>query len=114
MGFFSFDCKKCGHPLLSHWVTNRVNKWMESGVAVVANGSVIKGTYDGYGCLGGLRIDEGIGWTIGDKPFDVPDCYHHACWVKAGHPMKYTKGSKLSKDQGYFFEPGEHDMKEPK
>ena len=41
MGFLSWDCLSCGHPLLSHDETNEVNHWMEKGVVLRPNGPLV-------------------------------------------------------------------------
>lgn len=114
MGFFSWNCKECGHPLISHWRTNKVNKWMRDAVVITQRGSIIKGEYDGYGRLDGVDITLDLVWNKHGRAINNPACYHKACWEKAGRPDKYGKGSKMSADQGYFFDEGEHDMEEPK
>ena len=49
MGFFSWDCKACGHPMISPCAVNEdeVNRWMTQGVVLGKDGSRIMGTYDG-------------------------------------------------------------------
>jgi len=101
VGFFSWDCK-CGHPLLSNYVTNEVNGWMNQVVVLEPSGCLLKGDYDGYGKVGGREID-----------FDS-QVFHHACWELAGRPTQYTEPSPGSADQGFFFDAGDHDMPEPK
>lgn len=49
MGFYSSNCLDCGHPLLSDRATNEINAWMNLGVAITRDGSLLKGCYDGYG-----------------------------------------------------------------
>ena len=111
MGFFSWNCRGCGHPLLSQWATNRVNDWMREAVVVESEGRVIEGTYDGYGRLDGQEINHQYSRT--DTEYKEPGCWHRACWVKAGKPTDYAP-SESSSDQGYFFEAGAHDMEEPR
>ena len=104
MGFHSYCCHGCGHPLL-HNNFNPTNAWMTQGVAVTVAGSVIRGGYDGYGRLGGLSIlDQG----------DKPDVYHQACWEMLGKPTDYKGGSASARDQGYFFGPKAHNMPRPR
>jgi hypothetical protein len=104
MGFFSQDCKGCGHPVLSSYVTNRTNRWMQQAVAITPNGSVLRGFYDGYGSL--CEHDGAVG-------FDNT-VWHLACWEVAGEPTTYTGPSEPSDDQGYFFADPEHDMADPR
>jgi hypothetical protein len=101
MGFFSWKCKECEHPMLSHWATNSINSWMTEVIVISPNGSMLTGEYDGYG-----RVGEKECFTLGSK--DEPCCYHHACWVVAGSPTKYNP-SEGADDQGFFFN-DEHNM----
>jgi len=105
MGFFSWDCKLCGHPLLSEHVLEDKNKWMNKCVALFESGSVIKGSYDGYGRLGDNDVEDQAG---------EPECYHEACWIISGKPTEFKEESRSSRDQGYFFDPDTHNMPEPK
>jgi hypothetical protein len=115
MGFFSWNCKGCGHPLLSGYAANGVNDWMVSGVAITKRGRLHRGGYDGYGRLNGVRIDLDVYWSkrTGASSGD-PDCYHRACWQIMGEPMRYKGGSESAADQGFFFDPGDHQVTEPK
>ncbi|ORB77100.1 hypothetical protein [Mycobacterium timonense] len=103
MGFFSADCIGCGHPLLSIQATNKVNAWMNWGVAITPDGSILKGRYDGYGRLDCYEYAVGVDNTV----------WHEACWRVAGSPMDYRGESAHSSDQGWFFADGAHDMREP-
>lgn len=102
MGFFSKDCEGCGHPLLSKYATNRVNKWMEQAVAILPDNEIVVGEYDGYGRIDG--IDHLIFGAM---------VYHEACWREADCPKTFVDESCWSEDQGYFFDDGAHDMPEP-
>jgi hypothetical protein len=107
MGFFSYNCKECGHPLLSRGATDKgINEWMSQGVALLPNDGRILGEYDGYGRLGN-DDDEGIqeaAWL------------HRACWEVAGKPeyQHYGTSSSGAKDQGWFFDDGAHDLIDPR
>jgi len=103
MGMFSAECQGCGHPLLCPAATTAVNSWMQRGVAIAENGSVLHGTYDGYGSLSDYEGVVGFDTTV----------WHQACWEKAGSPGDYRGPSKNASDQGWFFEPGTHDLREP-
>lgn len=107
MGFFSSNCKGCGHPLLGLGATESINVWMNNGVAIAPDGSILKGGYDGYG-----RLD---GSDFGDQPAvgDNTTVWHQACWRVAGSPTDYRGPSEHAADQGWFFEDGAHDMAEP-
>jgi hypothetical protein len=103
MGFHSLDCRSCGHPALASYVTNDVNAWMNQVVVTYPNGDRVTGSYDGYGSVSEHEDVVGHG--------DV-DLRHRACWRAAGEPG-YGGPSQHSRDQGYFFEEGVHDVPEP-
>lgn len=106
MGFFSWNCKYCGHPLLCAQATNEENKWMNKGVALSPDGSIVKGEYDGYGRLESYDSFE---CELND-PVEV---YHEACWEAAGRPTEYSENSECSVDQGWFFDEGVHTFSVP-
>ena len=104
MGFFSFDCSECGHPMLCPEATNDINFWMTDVIVMTPYG-IISGKYNGYGKVGEVSInlkDENTVWL------------HEACWVASSKmSCDYYKVSDSSRDQGWFFEPGKHDMEMP-
>lgn len=104
MGMFSFECRGCGHPMLSRASTDKgINEWMSDCLVLKANGDRLFGEYDGYGGLGGwddCSCDHGGAW------------WHRACWEHAGQP-EYDEDSRSAADQGHFFDDGDHDMLEP-
>lgn len=105
MGFFSWKCKTCGHPALSHGATDvGINDWMTDVVVLSKDGSRNLGSYDGYGRAGC--------WDYGNSNGE-PCLYHRACWEVAGKP-EYTSPSKHSNDQGWFFADGDHDLLDPR
>lgn len=102
MGFFSWDCKVCGHPMLSPAVTTGRTGWMSQVVAIEPNGTILRGEYDGYGRIDGRETD------------GAPECYHQRCWDLAGRPVNYTEESESSRDQGFFFDDDDHNVGAPK
>jgi len=105
MGFFSWDCKACGHPALCRQAADpEINSWMTKAIVMFPNGDSARGEYDGYGRVG--RFD------YGDSSGDEPCLFHLACWEAAGRPS-YAGPSRMSKDQGWFFDDGDHDVLEP-
>jgi len=102
MGFFSWNCKACGHSILSNYAADDTNRWMTQAVVLTSGGEVCRGEYDGYGNCGSWNHDDG-----------EPEMYHEACWKIAGSPMEYTEASKSSRDQGYFFDDNMHNLPEP-
>jgi hypothetical protein len=103
MGFFSWNCKRCGHPMLSEYALEDKNEWMNDVVVIENNGSILKGKYDGYGCVDDREIS-------GMLSKHEPECYHLHCWEKAGSPMEYTSASDNARDQGFFFDDGVHNI----
>jgi hypothetical protein len=65
---------------------------LNSGVAILPNGTLLKGKYDGYGKLDGRDLG------------DEPEVYHEHCWEAAGKPVNYMEASSPADDQGYFVE----------
>lgn len=116
MGFFSADCKGCGHPLLSLIASNEVNIWMNLGVIITVDGEIFVGSYDGYGqlwCDDEEQIPEGEWSVMGIGSPSGPTVWHEACWKVAGYPTDYQGPSEAAADQGWFFERGAHDLPEP-
>lgn len=106
MGFFSYECKECGHSILSSYSTDReINDWMKDAVVLSSNGSRVIGEYDGYGNVDGMD-SESLGGDV---------WLHLACWEKAGKPEHdhYDDSSAHAEDQGYFFR-YEHDVIDPR
>lgn len=112
MGFFSWNCKRCDHPMLSHYAIDETNGWMNDAVIVGSDGSVGNGEYDGYGRVGEHDWESFArdhDWSTGEG---APDFYHLACWEAEGKPTDYRDGSAGSRDQGFFFDEGDHDLSE--
>jgi hypothetical protein len=106
MGFFSYLCKECSHPLLSRPATSPgINDWMAQAVVLTNRGGRIIGEYDGYGRVGG-----------NEEASEYGACLHEACWEKAGKPDfdHYGSPSKNAPDQGWFFDDADHDMLDPR
>lgn len=118
MGFFSWNCRGCGHPMLSDHKTNKINGWMRDVVVVESDGRLLMGDYDGYGRLtlgddddSASREPIEINHMHGGGDYGEPGCWHRACWLVAGRPTGYAP-SESSVDQGFFFG-DEHDLEEP-
>ena len=114
MGFFSWNCVVCGHPLLSR-PNDEKNRWMTEGVAILNNGQKVEGSYDGYGRLdseyGTSNLADSVKW-VGHTPEGEPKCYHKHCYEMAkeqGDPVDtYDKGSDSARCQGWFYDPPRH------
>jgi hypothetical protein len=106
MGFFSWDCKACGHSVRAVDATNSVSEWLSQAVLVEPDGSTIRGSYDGYGRL---ETRSGREMEVGEGRLG-PCLYHQACYDLMGKPS-YDKPSRSANDQGFFV--GEYDPKKP-
>lgn len=105
MGMFSVMCAGgCGHPLLCGDAAGEASAWMTDGVAVTPQGSLVTGTYDGYGRLSGTDIAGETDATA----------WHRACRENAGRPAGYLGPSDPAQDQGWFLDDGDHDMPDPR
>jgi hypothetical protein len=79
---------------------------MCESVAVMKDGRVVRGTYDGYGVIGQEEIRNDM-----ERQYDV---YHQACHHLAGEPTEYSgEPSEWADDQGYFFEERDYDIPRP-
>lgn len=94
MGFFSADCKGCGHSVRHSGSTNSTSAWMVQAVVLSPNGDRVSGAYNGYGSVGRNEDDEGDGLR-------GKEVWHQACYQLAGSP-KFTKASRSAYDQGHF------------
>lgn len=103
MGFFSAECDGCHKSVLSIYVVNGENDWMQHVVAIKEDGSFHAGVYDGYG-----RID--------DAEYAILDAtvYHRACWELAGKPLDFTGVSASAQDQGYFYDDEDYAIPDPR
>jgi hypothetical protein len=109
MGFFSFECKRCGKSLIGVDAVRGerppIFAWMNDVVVMLRNGTRLTGEYDGYG-----RVD---GKSFYDYASDEPCCYHRACWELAGMP-EYDGPSNHADDQGWFFDDEEYNIPDPR
>lgn len=135
MGLFSAECTGCHNPILPTFNTGGINDWMHDCVAIFSDGRLVRGAYDGYGCL----FDDDENCVAGERAYTEPDAegrmkmivvsepvctwtehndgatvWHHACWQASGSPTDYRGQSPSAPDQGHFFEQGVYDIPEPK
>ena len=108
MGFFSSKCKVCERSIKAPYNITEDLFWQNRIVAVLPDGKIIEGDYDGYG-----RIDRSCDEAAAglDEAVELPkhgepqaDWYHKRCHEAAGHPGQYTGGSDDAQDQGFFYE----------
>ena len=102
MGMSSYNCLRCGHPMLMPYNTNEINSWMSDVVAIYPNGARVFGEYDGYARIGDVELG---------YPCEA-SCYHLLCWKAEGEPG-FTVPSPHAEDQGHFFDEGAHDLPKP-
>jgi hypothetical protein len=112
MGFFSWDCLRCGVSMRSEWSTDGDTSWLERVVVIEAgpNGRVLKGQYDGYGRVHTPRGTETI--QLGPD-FEPPSCWHRECWSADGSPGDWRGPSRRSQDQGFFLDEDEPPIDRP-
>jgi len=114
MGLFSWNCKACRHPLLAPFNTDSVNAWMNDGVAILPSGSILMGSYDGYGRLDDHDINSETVYGDEGEVTGEPRVFHKKCWEVLGCPKEWGDGSSQSSaDQGHFFNPEDHNVAEP-
>jgi len=98
MGFFSWDCKGCGHSMRSAYSTTQTSAWMKQVVIYAKDSKTARrGEYDGYGRVGGSDYDDNNTFWEG-REFTA---YHKACHEILGKP-KFDGQSRDANDQGYF------------
>lgn len=121
MGFSSVVCKCCRKSILAPPATNEINGWMSEATAVLPDGTIHQGWYDGYSFI--HTTAQGVRNMYGDDykaekvgyrlEYDFENggvctaaVYHTACWEVKGSPTKMprTGGSKSAYDQGYFID----------
>lgn len=88
MGYFSWSCEHCSQSLRAPGVGE---PHLNEGVAILENGSIIKGNYNGYGVLGPADLRD-----------HQPQVYHAKCWEGAGKPTDWEHESDGADDQGFF------------
>jgi len=98
MGFFSWDCKKCGKSMRSSCVAG--DDLLSKVIVLEKDGSILKGEYDGYGRV----LTEYNEHEIDFHGDEEPECYHQHCWEEAGKPTKWSESSECSYDQGFFID----------
>jgi hypothetical protein len=99
MGFFSWECPECGHSIRFYGACRGASRWLSQAVVIRRTGTIVRGSYDGYGRVDGYEIR------------DLKACIYHArCYHLAGSPG-YTGLSNTARDQGFFV--GEYDPPEP-
>jgi hypothetical protein len=97
MGLFSWNCKGCGQSIKSPFEPKPA--WHNDAVVILAGGTMLIGSYDGYGRIDGMEFKD-----------DDPCMWHQRCWENAGKPTDHNP-SDGAEDQGYFY-PRDEDEEE--
>lgn len=92
MGFSSYNCEKCGLSIRAPEVEGQGHE-LNQAVALLENGSLIKGDYNGYQSFVGMEM------SLYEH---APTMYHRKCWEEAGSPTEYQGESQHAEDQGFF------------
>ena len=98
MGFFAKCCSECGKSVVSSYKVrdHRARPWESDAVALLPNGDIHCGIYDGYGRVGNVSLVEPWQW-------DDVKMLHARCWQKKNEPeYADVAESKNCPGQGYF------------
>ena len=109
MGLHSWDCLHCHRALLSEHTIGDLPEHYMQAVAILPDGRMGIGPYDGYGTVGydGLCCDWsthcGPPLRLGAErgPAELVSVYHRRCWELAGKPTTYQGPSTYAHDQGW-------------
>jgi hypothetical protein len=94
MGFFSWNCKGCGESIKAPYDIPTSMLWQNQAVALMPNGTIVIGQYDGYGKMT---------YEAAEIPDDGVEWWHYRCWCDAKKP-NFTGASDYSHDQGFFYD----------
>ena len=105
MGMFSWNCKACGHPLLSTPATEENNKWMSKGVAL-SPGEIVKGTYDGYGNLYQTYYHGDVSVLGDEKKIFTEHVYNTSNWLLSlpCHAFVQDAQSNVVSEQWFYYD----------
>ena len=106
MGCFSWDCACCHHSIRAAHATITDSSWLAEAVLVEADGSTIRGEYDGYGRLTTRSGREIEGLADGREE---PCLFHQACFDIL---KPVYRPSRSAHDQGHFV--GDYDPRKPR
>jgi len=93
VGVFSWNCKSCERSILNHMID--MDGVYCQATVIFPDGSIIHGSYDGYGRIGGRQLNDCL---TGDNG----TFYHTSCWRGEGSPLDYAGPSDPAEDQGHF------------
>lgn len=105
MGMYSDLCKGCNESIVAEFETGEpksfqgeqgvIQKWMSEAVVLTPSGSLLRGSYNGYGQVAGAEDVVGHGDN---------EVWHEACWELAGSPTTFTSVSDSDDQQGFWQE----------
>lgn len=95
MGFFSWNCRVCGHSIMNPYAFGDM-PWLNEAVALFPDGTRLTGRYDGYGRIAGRRTEWGV----------EVELMHQKCWREQGE-RGYEKTSPSARGQGHFYDDGD-------
>jgi hypothetical protein len=87
MGMYSQRCQGIcgGREIFAAALAEPTEEWMTHAVVITPSGSILRGTYDGYGRVDGREDAIGV---------DNNTVYHEACWELAGKPTAHVGASR--------------------
>lgn len=84
MGLFSQACAATdicgGKDVMGPYAIDDESAWMNEAVAITPSGSILMGTYDGYGTVDGFHGAIGLDGNV---------VFHRACWELSGKPTDH-------------------------
>ena len=105
MGFSSWDCAGCGESVKAPHDLPPQLAWQNELVAILPDGTMLAGVYDGYGRMTSSP-DKGpatVTITLPGWGELQPQVWHKRCHADAGAPQSFTGPSESAADQGYFY-----------
>jgi hypothetical protein len=93
VGCFSWLCTECNKSIWADFVEHKDVRWRSQAVALLPDGRIWEGSYNGYGIVGNVNVGSQEGLEL----------MHGTCWHKAGKPT-YRRASEPAEDQGYFLD----------
>lgn len=99
MGFFSWNCKRCGESVKAPYNIPQSLAWQNRVVALTPNGSTFIGMYDGYGrIVGEYALAKLSSWEA------AAEVNHYDCWIADKDQFWYWDASVYAEDQGFFYD----------
>ena len=122
MGVFSWNCECCGQSIKGPFDGSRSTPpeaiaWQNEVVALLPDGTRLRGYYDGYGRVNAdpspwpldlegdsLLVQKTGPWDYTQRKQEGdPAVWHAKCYAHAGSPTEYPGPSHPADDQGHFY-----------